>query len=59
MESIYVPVPNDPVNIELSIVIGILTHFNFISDVKSILNSPLIQCILSNVNVKPTNLLKL
>ena len=59
MESIFVPVPINPGNVEPSIINENWQRFNIISDVNFSVNSPLVPCILSSVNVKPTGVLKL
>ena len=59
MESIFGPVPNNPVDIEDSIINENWPPFIKISGVNFSVNSPLIPCILSIVNVKPTGALKL
>ena len=59
MESIFGPVPINPVHIEPCIINENWPRFNIISDVRFTRNSPLVPCILSNVNVKPTGVLKL
>ena len=53
------PVAINPVNIEPSNNNQNWPRFNIISDVNSTVNSPLVPCILSSVNVKPTGVLKL
>ena len=58
-ENIFGPVPNNPVNIEPSIINENWPHFNIISDVNFTVNSPLVPCILSSINIKPTGVLKL
>ena len=58
-ESIFGPAPINPVNVEPSIIDENWTDFNVISDVNFTANSPLVPCILSSVNVKPTGVLKL
>ena len=58
-ENIFGPGPINPVNIEPSNIIENLPRFTIISDVGFTVNSPLIPCILSGVNVKPTGKLKL
>ena len=59
IESIFGPVTINPVNIEASLFNENWPRFNIISNVNFSLNSPLVPCILSNVNVKPTGVLKL
>ena len=59
MESIFGPPPVNPVNIEDSLINENWSRFNVISDVDFNVNSPLVPCILSCVNVKPTGVLKL
>ena len=59
MESIFGPVPINTVDIELSIINENWPRFNIISDVNFTVNSPLVPCIFSSVNVKPTGILKL
>ena len=59
MESIFGLVPNNPVNIEDSIIIENWPRFNIISDGNFTVNSPLVPCILSSVNVKTMGVLKL
>ena len=59
MESIFGPAPNYPVNIESSVINENWPRFIIISDVNFTVNSPLVPCILSGVNVKPTGVLKL
>ena len=58
MESIFGLVPINPVNIEPS---NFNEHWprSNISDVNSTVNAPLVPCILSSVNVKPTGVIKL
>ena len=58
LESIFVPVSIDSVNIEPSIINENWPRFNKISDNNFTVNSPLVLCILSSVNVKPTVVLK-
>ena len=58
VESIFGPVPNNPVIIEDSLINENWPRF-IISNVNFSVNSPLVPCILSNVNVKPTVVLKL
>ena len=59
MESIFGPPLVNPVNIEDSLFNENWPRFNVISDVNFIVNSPLVPCILSGVNVKPTGVIKL
>ena len=59
MESIFGPAPTNPVNVEPSFINENWPRFNIISDVNFTVNSPLVPCILSSVNVKPTGILKL
>ena len=58
MEGIFGPPPINPVNIEDSLINENWPLFNIISDVIFTVNSPLVPCILSGVNVKPTGVLK-
>ena len=58
MEGIFGPPPINPVNIEDSLINENWPRFNVISDVNFTVNSPLVPCILSRVNAKPTGLLK-
>ena len=58
MESIFDPAPINPVNIETSVVNENWPRFNIISDVNFTVNSSLVPCILSGVNLKPTSVLK-
>ena len=53
------PVFITPVNIEPSIIDENWPRFNIISDVNFTVNSPLVPCVLSGVNVKPMGVLKL
>ena len=57
IKSIFGPSPINPVNIEDSLPYENWPRFNVISDVNFSVNSPLIPCILSDVNVKPTGVL--
>ena len=57
MGSIFGPVPNNPVNTEVSLINEKWPRFDIISDVHFTVNSPLVPCILSNVDVKPTAVL--
>ena len=59
MESIFGPVPINPVNIEDSLINENWPRFDIISDVNFTVNSPLVPCILSGVNVEPKGVLKL
>ena len=59
MESIFGPPPFNPVNIEPSVFNENWRRFNNNSDVNFTVISPLVPCILSGVNVKPTGVLKL
>ena len=59
MESIFGPMLNNPVNIEDSLINANWPRFDFISEVNFTANSPLVPCILSSVDVKPTGVLKL
>ena len=59
MESIFGPALINPVNIEDSLSNENWPRFDVISDVNFTVNSPLVPCILSGVNVKPTGLIKL
>ena len=59
MESIFGPVPINPVNIEYSLINENWPRFDIISDVNFTVNSPLVPWILSSVDVKPTGVLKL
>ena len=54
MESIFGPPPFNPGNIEDSLINENWPRFNIISDVNFTVSSPLVPCILSGVNVKPT-----
>ena len=58
MEGIFGLPPIDPVIIEDSLINENWPRFNIISDVNFTVNSPLVPCILSGVNVKPTGVLK-
>ena len=58
MESMFGPPPINPVNFEDSLINEKWPRFNVISDVNFTVNSPLVPCILSGVNVKPTGVLK-
>ena len=59
MESIFGPAPINPVNIKSSVINENWPRFNTISEVNFSVNSPLVPCILSGVNVKPTSVIKL
>ena len=59
IEGIFGPPPIIPVNIEDSLINENWPRFDIISDVNFAVNSPLVQCILSDFNVKPTGALKL
>ena len=59
MECIFRPMSFNPVNIEDSLINENWPRFDIISDVNFTVNSPLVPCILSGVNVKPKDLLKL
>ena len=58
MESIFGPVPINPVNIEQSLINKTWPCFSKFFNVNSSINSAFVPCILSNVNVQPTSLLK-
>ena len=59
VKNMFRPVAINPVNIEPSNINEKWPRFNIISDVNFTVNSPLVPCILSSVNVKPTGVLKL
>ena len=59
MEKIFGPVPFNLINIEPSKMIEIWTRFNVVSNINFIVNSLFVPCMLSNVIVKPTGVLKL
>ena len=59
MESIFGPAPTNPVNIESSVVIENWRRFIIISDVNFTVNSPLVPCILSGVNIEPKGVIKM
>ena len=59
MESIFGPVSISSINIEPSIINENWTRFNITSDGNFTVNSPLVPCILSSVNVKHTGAFKL
>ena len=54
MESIFRPVPINPVNIEPSNINENWPRLKVVSDVNFAVNSPLVPCMLSSVNVEPT-----
>ena len=58
MESLFGPPTVNPVNIGDSLINENWPRFNIISDGIFTVNSPLVSCILSGVNVKPTGVLK-
>ena len=58
MDGLFGPPPYNPVNIEDSLINENWPRFNVFSDVNFTVNSPLVPCILSGVNVKPTGVLK-
>ena len=58
MEGIFGPPPINSVNFEDSLINENWPRFNVVSDVNFTVNSPLVPCILSGVNVKPTGVLK-
>ena len=58
MESTYGTVFISPVHIEHSIITASWPHFKINSDVTFSLNSPLVPCVLFNVNKMPTKVLK-
>ena len=58
MESIFGPPPINPVNIEDSLINENWPGFDIISIVNFTVNSPLVPCILSGVDVKPTGVIK-
>ena len=57
MESIFGFVPFNPVNINFSIFNENWPRFNICSEINFTVNSPLVLCILSSVNGKPTGVL--
>ena len=57
MESIFVPVPFNPLNIEDYLFIN--SRFSNIFNVNFTVKSPLFPCISSKVNIKPISVLKL
>ena len=59
MESIFGPVPNNPINIEPSNINENWPRFNNVSDVSFTVNSPVVPRVLSSVNVRPTGVSKL
>ena len=59
MESIFGPAPNNPVNVEPSIINENWPRFDIISDVNFTVNSPLVPCMLHGVIVKPKGVIKL
>ena len=59
MEGLFGPSTINPVNIEDSLINENWPRFDNISDVNFTVNSPLVPCILSSVDVKPTGVLKL
>ena len=59
LESIFGPLPLNPVNIAHSILIEIWSRFIVLSDFNFTVDSPLVTCILSIVNVKPPGVWKL
>ena len=59
MESIFGPVPINPVNIEDALFDENWPRFDKISDVYFTVNFPLVPCILSSVDLKPTGVKKL
>ena len=59
MESISGPFTNNPVSIDPSIINENWPHFNLIFNVNFTVNSPLVPCIFSSVNVKPTGVITL
>ena len=58
MEGIFGPPLINPVNIKDFLINENWPRFNIISDVNFTVTSPLVPCILSGVNVKPTGALK-
>ena len=59
MEGIFGPLPISPVNFEGSLFNESWPRFDIISDVNFTVNSPVVPCILSSVDVKPTGVIKL
>ena len=59
MEGIFGPLPINPVNVEPSSINENWPGFDIISEVDFTVKSPLVPCILSGVNVKPTGVIKL
>ena len=57
--SVFVPAPINLVNVEPSNINVNRPGFNVISNVNFTVNSPLLPCILSSVNVKPMSVIKL
>ena len=58
MEIVFGPPPINPVNIEDSLINENWARFDIISNVNFTVISPLVPCVLSGVNVKPTGVLK-
>ena len=59
MESIFGPAPINPVSVVTSMTNESWPSFTIISDVIFTVKSPLVPCVLSSVNVKPTGVIKL
>ena len=59
MENLFGRAAINPVNVEPSIINENWPRFKITSNVIFILNSPLVPCILSSVNLKSTGVLKL
>ena len=59
MQTIFGTLPINPVNIETLIIKENWSCLGVISDVNFFVNSPLVPCILTSVNVKPTRVLKM
>ena len=59
MESIFGPLPINPVNVESSIINENSPRFNSTSDVNFTVNSLLLPCSLSSPNARPRGVLKL
>ena len=59
MEDIFGPPPINPVNVEPSIINENWPRLNIFSDVNFTVNSSLVPCILSGVNIKPKGVLQL
>ena len=59
MRSVFGPIPNNPVNIEPSIVHQKWPRFDVLSNNNFTLKSPFVPYTLSRVNVKPTSVIKL